>query len=122
MPPIRMSGTPRLLLWSSDGFMALYGIDGRQIAAAADILADLNGVSLSPGGERIAGYSAGGAAAHLAAAGLEHGCHAAQRRQRLYGRLADPSGLARRQHLALYDENGLLQVAQPLWIRPAASP
>ena len=107
------SGAPRLLLWSNDGFLALYGTDGRQIAAATDTLADLNGVSLSPNGDMVAGYSAGGGAAIwqlsdlslVTALNVANGFTA--------GSLTHLDWLDS-DTLALYDENGLLQVAQHL--------
>ena len=105
------SGTPRLLLWSGDGFMALYGIDGRQIAAAGDILADLNGVSLSPGGDMVAGYSAGGTAAIWQLRGLSMVTPLNVANGFTAGSLTHLDWLDD-DTLALYDETGLLQVAQ----------
>ena len=111
--PDPRSGTPRLLLWSGDGFLALYGLDGRQIAAATDILADLNGVSLSPSGDRIAGYSAGGSAAIWQLPDLSMVTPLNVANGFTAGSLTHLDWLDD-DTLALYDENGLLQVAQHL--------
>ena len=104
-------GTPRLLLWANDGFMALYGIDGKQIAAATDILRNLNGVSLSPNGERVAGYSANGAAALWNLADLSMVVPLDMANGFTAGSLTYVDWLDGNT-LALTDENGLVQVAQ----------
>ncbi len=61
-PDPRNGGSPRLLLWASDGLLALYGIDGQLLAQAANAGENLNGAVLSPSGERVLSYSADGSA------------------------------------------------------------
>jgi hypothetical protein len=60
--PAPQGGEPRLLLWSGDGLLALYGADGQQVAALPAAAA-INGVALAPDGRGLLVYDAGGSAA-----------------------------------------------------------
>jgi WD40 repeat protein len=104
-------GEPRLLLWSSDGLLALYSLAGRREVTAAAPLRDLNGVVFSPDGQRIGGYSSSGAAAvwSLPALALDGTLDAND------GFVAGPLTYASwldNDTLALADAEGVIQVAR----------